>query len=128
MSRLTRPCFYRNAAAITIALVFTTVTSSLELLRIPLENFDQMQFTGSIDVGTPPQRFRVIFDTGSSDLWLPETNCIDCAGSSRYDAAAPHSHEALNESFDLHTAVEMLPGTSCVSSSRYWEVILPAKA
>uniref|UniRef100_M4BLG0 Peptidase A1 domain-containing protein n=1 Tax=Hyaloperonospora arabidopsidis (strain Emoy2) TaxID=559515 RepID=M4BLG0_HYAAE len=60
-----------------------------------------MQFTGSIDVGTPPQRFRVIFDTGSSDLWLPETNCIDCAGSSRYDAAASHSHEALNESFRL---------------------------
>uniref|UniRef100_A0AAV1U098 Peptidase A1 domain-containing protein n=1 Tax=Peronospora matthiolae TaxID=2874970 RepID=A0AAV1U098_9STRA len=101
MSRRTRPRFDRDAAAITIALALATVTSSFELLRIPLENFDQMQFIGSIDVGSPPQRFRVIFDTGSSDLWLPETNCIACAGSSRYHAAASHSHEALNESFRL---------------------------
>ncbi|EGZ23491.1 cathepsin-like aspartic protease A1 [Phytophthora sojae] len=72
-----------------------------ELLRIPLENFDQMQFFGSIGVGSPPQRFQVIFDTGSSDIWLPETNCADCAGSRRYSAAVSLSHEALDEPFRL---------------------------
>ncbi|KAE8888460.1 hypothetical protein PF005_g22458 [Phytophthora fragariae] len=72
-----------------------------ELLRIPLENFDQMQFFGSIGVGTPPQRFQVIFDTGSSDIWLPETNCADCAGSRRYSAAVSRSHQALDEPFRL---------------------------
>ncbi|KAL4174679.1 hypothetical protein KRP22_006615 [Phytophthora ramorum] len=75
--------------------------SAAELLRIPLENYDQMQFFGSIGVGSPPQRFQVIFDTGSSDIWLPETKCADCAGSRRYHAAVSRSHEALDEPFRL---------------------------
>ncbi|KAG6958234.1 hypothetical protein JG688_00010594 [Phytophthora aleatoria] len=75
--------------------------SASELLRIPLENYDQMQFFGSIGVGSPPQRFQVIFDTGSSDIWLPDTNCEDCAGSRRYHAAVSRSHEALDEPFRL---------------------------
>ncbi|GMF52498.1 unnamed protein product [Phytophthora fragariaefolia] len=60
-----------------------------------------MQFFGAIGVGSPPQRFQVIFDTGSSDMWLPETACADCAGSRRYSAAASRSHETLGEPFHL---------------------------
>lgn len=84
-----------------LVLLSPTYASISTLLRIPLENYDQSQFSGYIGVGSPPQRFRVIFDTGSSDIWLPEINCTTCAGSQRYHAAVSRSHEAQQEVFNL---------------------------
>ncbi|TMW63986.1 hypothetical protein Poli38472_014691 [Pythium oligandrum] len=70
-------------------------TSQAALVRIPLENYDQMQFYGTVHVGSPPQAFRVIFDTGSSDVWVPSVSCRACAGMHRYRASASATHRAL---------------------------------
>jgi len=45
------------------------------------------EYWGKLDVGTPPQTFTVIFDTGSGNLIIPSTNCLSsaCQQHKKYD-------------------------------------------
>ncbi|KAF9556703.1 acid protease [Agrocybe pediades] len=46
---------------------------------IPIINSQgDTSFLGTVNIGTPPQSFNVVLDTGSADLWVADTDCRNC--------------------------------------------------
>eukprot|EP00929_Paragymnodinium_shiwhaense_P036880 TRINITY_DN1971_c0_g2_i1.p1 TRINITY_DN1971_c0_g2~~TRINITY_DN1971_c0_g2_i1.p1 ORF type:complete len:388 (-),score=131.45 TRINITY_DN1971_c0_g2_i1:160-1323(-) len=61
---------------------------------VPISDFQNAQYFGPIQLGG--QQFTVIFDTGSSNLWVPGKNCsfTTCWLHKRYDGSKSSSYKA----------------------------------
>ncbi|CAM0958249.1 unnamed protein product [Alopecurus aequalis] len=71
---------------------------------VPLVDYLNTQYFGVIGLGTPPQNFTVIFDTGSSNLWVPSSKCyfsIACYLHPRYKSSKSSTYEADGEKCEI---------------------------
>lgn len=69
---------------------------------IVINDYENSQYYGEINLGTPDQKFNVIFDTGSSDLWVASSKCDDsCGRHAKYDSAKSSTYIANGTSFDI---------------------------
>jgi hypothetical protein len=54
------------------------ITEPKEEVQVQIPN---ARYYATMQVGTPEQGFRVIYDSGSSDIWLPSKDCTKCGSS-----------------------------------------------
>eukprot|EP00927_Polykrikos_kofoidii_P055487 TRINITY_DN49735_c0_g1_i1.p1 TRINITY_DN49735_c0_g1~~TRINITY_DN49735_c0_g1_i1.p1 ORF type:complete len:665 (+),score=108.33 TRINITY_DN49735_c0_g1_i1:102-2096(+) len=90
-----------NEGVLTVRLHRQTVIEQDE------EDFVRSAYYGTVMVGTPPEPFTVVFDTGSGHLVLPSTYCRSetCRVHKRYRVAASTSGADIN-----HNGMVVKPG------------------
>ena len=66
-----------------------------------LTDQQEEMWTGSITIGTPAQKFTIDFDTGSSDLWVPSSECDSCSGKKQYDVSKSSTGKKQSGQFEI---------------------------
>ncbi|NWJ09265.1 PEPA protein, partial [Crypturellus undulatus] len=95
-----------NLASKYIPSLASTVSSE------PLTNYMDMEYYGTISIGTPGQEFTVLFDTGSSNLWVPSVYCSSeaCTNHDRFNPADSSTFESTNDTVSIQYGTGSMTG------------------
>ncbi|CAD7960924.1 unnamed protein product [Amoebophrya sp. A120] len=81
----------------------TEKSSLQDTADITIHDFGNAQYFGAVAVGSPPTEFQVIYDTGSSNLWVPSSECtaFACQAKSLFNEAKSESYVKNGTKFHI---------------------------
>lgn len=79
-----------------------------------IKDYANAQYYGTVTIGTPPQSFQVIFDTGSSNLWVPKVGCKHC-GLPFIGKKSKYNHDSSSTYVEDGKDFEIMYGSGSVS-------------
>ncbi|KAF8327281.1 acid protease [Cantharellus anzutake] len=66
-----------------------------------LADVGQQGWYGNVSIGSPPVIFTTVFDTGSSDLFIPDISCENCGQHTRYNSSSSSTSRDVGKSFNV---------------------------
>lgn len=93
----------------------------------PLTNYLNAQYFTEIQLGTPGQPFKVILDTGSSNLWVPSQDCssLACFLHTKYDHDSSSTYKANGSEFSIQYGSGAMEGYVSQDTLAIGDLIIP---
>ncbi|XP_013798037.2 embryonic pepsinogen-like [Apteryx mantelli] len=84
----------------------------LDVATEPLLNTLDMEYYGTISIGTPPQEFTVVFDTGSSNLWVPSIYCSSpaCKNHQTFNPSQSSTYQSTSQTLSIQYGTGSMEG------------------
>ncbi|XGW09648.1 hypothetical protein V3C99_011715 [Haemonchus contortus] len=94
-----------------------------------LSDYSNAQYYGTVQIGTPPQTFQLLFDTGSSNLWVPCKGCrasdLACDFHQKFDCKKSKTCTETGAPFEIEYGSGSMKGVVdndvvCFGSDQKW--------
>lgn len=123
--------FVSSVNAPYVPFVETIMDKELEHIEkthdLPLTNYLNAQYFTEIQIGTPGQTFKVILDTGSSNLWVPSAECssLACYLHEKYDHDSSSTYKKNGTEFAIRYGSGSLEGFVSQDLLTFGDLVIP---
>jgi len=102
----------KNAAAAFANDLKQPVRADRRFYTADLRDYDNAQYFGQVSIGNPPQCFLILFDTGSSDTWIPGTDCVSsaCLQRKKFECSSSSTCKPTGEKMSIRYGTGAMTG------------------